>query len=57
MRLRLRFDFPRRVLLAIAYRLGLRRPAKREEAVDFIESAFEDATEEALETYDRENER
>lgn len=52
MRIRLRFDFPRRVLLAIAYRLGLRRPAKREEAIDFIEGAVEDATEKALRDLD-----
>lgn len=53
MRIRLRFDFPRRVLLAIAHKLGIRkRPANRAEAVDFIEGAVEDATEKALRDLD-----
>lgn len=52
MRIRLRFDFPRRVLLAIAYRLGLRRPAHRDEVMDFVQGAVEDATEKALRDLD-----
>lgn len=53
MKLRLRFEFGRRVLLAIAYRIGIRtRPAHRDEVVDFVEGAVEDATEKALEDMD-----